>query len=157
MILYRKIVFKHIMSIITTLLFLIVSTYCWFNLRNREIYETYVPENVSISSEVVLNSLEKISDDNIANLNGYDFTISNTGNKTEDFKIMIIGDLLQKNVSNNYIKYSINNNKVRSLNMDGIIYIDNLNESETKDINLKIWISDTYQGDLGYNGRVIVS
>ena len=155
--LYKKIVFNHVVSIITTLLFLVVSTYCWFNLRNRQIYETYVPENLSISESVVLNSLEKVSDNSISNLNSYDFTISNTGNKTEDFKIMVIGDLLKENVSNNYIKYSINNNKIHSLNMDGIIYIDNLSESETKNINLKIWISDTYQGELSYSGRVIVA
>ena len=41
--------------------------------------------------------------------------------------------------------------------MDGIIYIDNIETQEVKDISLKIWISDTYNGSLNYSGRVIVS
>ena len=64
---------------------------------------------------------------------------------------------IHNNISNNYIKYSINNNDIKSLNQDGIIYLDSLEKLETKEIDLKIWISETYKGELNYNGRVVVS
>ena len=41
--------------------------------------------------------------------------------------------------------------------MDGMIIIDKLEGLESRDINLKLWISDTYNGDLNYNGRIVVS
>ncbi len=144
-------------SIITTLLFLVISTYCWFNLKNQVVYKEYKKDNISVSSEVAFNSLKKIADNELNDLNSYDFSISNTGNELENIKITIVPDLLSKNVSNNYVKYSINNKDIQSLNMDGIIYVANLSQKETKNINLKLWISNTYQGDLNYNGRLIVS
>lgn len=98
-----------------------------------------------------------MNEKNINDLNGYSFNISNQSDSKQDIKISIVPNLLTNNVSNNYIKYMINNESVHSLNMDGIIYIDNIDEQEIKSINLKIWISDTYPGDLNYNGRVIVS
>ena len=64
---------------------------------------------------------------------------------------------VKKGVNNNYLKYSINGSDIHSLNMDGVIYIDKLDSYETKNIDLKVWISDTYQGELNYNGRCIVS
>ena len=140
-----------------TLLFLIISTYCWFNLREKDIYKTYQPENIQISKPIVFDSLEKVSDEKIETIDGYEFTISNQGANTKNVKIMVVGDLLTDNVSNNYIKYSINNTEVRSLNIDGIISVFDILESETKNINLKIWISESYSGNLNYNGRVIVS
>ena len=41
--------------------------------------------------------------------------------------------------------------------MDGMIYLDNLNSLEEKNINLKIWISDSYIGDINYQGYIVVN
>ena len=114
-------------------------------------------KNIVVSENIEFKSLDKVKDNNIDNLTSYNFDISNQGDSKQNIKISITPNLLTNNVSNNYIKYMINNTSVRSLNMDGVIYIDNIDEMETKNINLKIWISDTYLGDLNYNGRVIVS
>ena len=40
--------------------------------------------------------------------------------------------------------------------MDGMIIVDTINSRESMNINIKLWISDTYEGDLNYEGRVIV-
>ena len=153
----RRIMIRHILSIVWTTLFLVGSTYCWFNFRNKDIYEEYHKENLVVSEPIVFNSLKKVKDEDIDKLDGYNFQLSNTGSPDMDIKIILVSDMLEESVSNNYIKYQINNSTIHSLNMDGVIYIDNLKNLETKDINLKVWISDTYTGNLNYNGRVVVS
>ena len=158
MVLYKKIMRRHIFSIIITVLFLIISTYVWFNFKIFDVsYKEIESKNIDVSSQIAFSSLSKMSDKNISNLDAYTFNVSNKSLDKEDFKITIVGDLLSNNISNNYIKYSINNNDIKSLNQDGIIYLDSLDKLETKEIDLKIWISETYEGELNYNGRVVVS
>ncbi len=155
---YDKIIRKHVISIITTLIFLIGSTYCWFNYKGLEVsYQDYNKSGIKVSDSIAFNNLIQVSDNEISKVKPYNFSISNTNDTKEDIKITIVSDLLEESISNNYIKYSINNGNINSLNMDGVIYIDSLNNKETKDINLKLWISENYKGELNYNGRVIVS
>ena len=155
---YNKIIRYYICSILTTLIFLIGSTYCWFNFKKFDVtYLSYNKMNVLVSDDIEFSNLQKVSDEDISKVKNYSFFISNNGSEEESIKIMITPDLLKKNVNNNYLKYSINGSDVRSLNMDGVIYIDKLDSYETKNIDLKVWISDTYQGELNYNGRCIVS
>ena len=144
-------------SLIYTTIFLIGSTYYRFCIKDFSVYREVLNNNIVVSENINFTSLEVRDEDDISTLNGYSFDISNQGNSKQNIKISIIPNLLTDNVSNNYVKYMINNTSVHSLNMDGVIYIDNIDEMETKNINLKIWISDTYSGDLNYNGRVIVS
>ena len=144
-------------SLIYTTIFLIGSTYYRFYIKDFSVYREVLNNNIVVSENINFTSLEVRDEDDISTLNGYSFDISNQGNSKQNIKISIIPNLLTDNVSNNYVKYMINNTSVHSLNMDGVIYIDNIDEMETKNINLKIWISDTYSGDLNYNGRVIVS
>ena len=35
-------------SIITTLLFLVISTYCWFNLKNQVVYKEYKKDSMKV-------------------------------------------------------------------------------------------------------------
>ena len=144
-----------IIEIIYTILFLICSTYIWFNHRKDSIYQNV--NSTIISNELSFQSLEKRKDDDINSLNNFSLNVKNTLNKEIEYKIIIIPNILKNNVSNNYIKYKLNKNPIRSLNMDGIIYIDYLDVLETKNMNLKIWISDTYPGDLNFEGHIIVS
>ena len=155
---YDKIILRHIISIITTLIFLIVSTYCWFNFKIFEVsYLDYEKSGIVVSDNIAFNNLEQVRDEDINKIKPYNFSISNTNENKEDITITIVSDLLDESISNNYLKYSINDGTIKSLNMDGVIYIDSINNNETKDINLKVWISETYKGELNYNGRVIVS
>ena len=155
---YDKIIKKHVISIITTLVFLIASTYCWFNYKGLEVsYQDYEKTGIKVSDSIAFNNLVQVKDQDINKIKPYNFTISNITDNKEDVKITIVSDLLEDSVSNNYLKYSINDGSINTLNMDGVIYIDSLDNKETKDINLKVWISETYQGNLNYKGRVIVS
>lgn len=154
---YKKIKIYYLSRIILTTFFLIASTYIWFHLKSFNIYNEVKNDKIFVSSNITFDSLKQVSDDSISNLNSYHFSIQNKDTESQSIKISIVPDLLQDNISNNYIKYVINDSEVHSLNMDGIIYIDNISKLEVKDINLKVWISDTYSGSLNYNGRVIVS
>ena len=147
----------HISSIIYTSIFLIVSTYLWFYVKDFNIYKDIQDENIIVSESIEFNSLSQVSDKDINKIDGYNFNIQNISDAKQDIKISIVGDMLSNNVSNNYVKYMINNRSIYSLNTDGIIYIDDIDINEIKTINLKIWLSETYSGNLNYNGRVIVS
>ncbi len=154
---YNKIIKNRLISILEVLIFLIVSTIIWLNYREKEIvYSDYLNKDILVSDNITLENLKVGNQENIDKIKTYNLTISNQSSNNQDIKIMIARDLLNNSISNNYLKYSINDGRIYSLNMDGIIYIDNLNSKETKDIKLKVFISDTYQGDLNYKGRIIV-
>lgn len=153
---YYKNMMYHITSIVLTTVFLISSTYYWFFVREVTYYQEIVNDNI-VANEIEFITLNKVSDKDIVMLDGYVLKIQNNGNEKEDIEVYIIPNLLFNNVSNNYIKYQINDGNIRSLNSDGMIYVSHLNCLEEEDINLKIWLSETYMGDLNYNGRVIVS
>ena len=154
---YKREMIYHISSIIYTTIFLIASTYFWFYVKDFNIYQDIQDKNIIVSQDIKFNSLSQVSDREINKIKGYNFDIQNISDTKQDIKISIVSDMLSNNVSNNYVKYMINNRSIHSLNTDGIIYIDNIDIQETKNINLKIWLSETYSGNLNYNGRVIVS
>ena len=130
---------------------MIISTYVWFN-KNTSVYHE-VKTSIT-SNEVKISNLKRLSDNDTRS---YNIKIENKENQQEKFKVYIIPDVLSTSISNNYIKYQVNDNNIKTLNMDGMIMISELEGLETKDINLKLWISDTYNGDLNYEGRVVVS
>ena len=137
-----------ILQIIYTFIFLISSTYIWFFGKENNIYQ-------KVSTNIFMDPIEFTSLANESSM--YQFTIENKETTKQKVTISIVPNLLQNNISNNYIKYQLNGDSIRSLNMDGIIYINSLESLEKKDIELKLWISDSYTGPLNYNGRIIVS
>lgn len=154
---YKREMIYHISSIIYTSIFLITSTYLWFYVKDFNIYKDIQDNNIVVSKNIEFNSLSQVSDKDIDKIESYNFDIQNISDTKQDIKISIVSDMLSNNVSNNYVKYMINNRNIHSLNTDGIIYIDDIDTKEIKTINLKIWLSETYLGNLNYNGRVIVS
>ncbi len=150
----KRIIIRHVISIITTTLFLIVSTYMYIN-KDFTLYHDYL--NIKVQEVINIENLEQVSDKNSQSLKSYNFDIKNEEEDNKEVKIIVASNVLNNKINNNYIKYSINNQGIHSLNMDGVIYIENLKSLESKNIDLKIWISDTYSGELNYNGSVIVS
>ena len=142
--------------IIITFIFLIFSTYIWFNFQDFKVYNANIKENIYVSENIEFSSLKQVSDQDSLKLQEYVFQIINQDCDNQNIKIAIVPNIINNNISNNYLKYTINNSAIHSLNMDGIIYIDNIKINEVKDISLKIWISDTYKGTLNYSGRVII-
>ncbi|MBE6141180.1 MAG: hypothetical protein E7172_06635 [Firmicutes bacterium] len=154
----RRYIIHYVVEIVYTSLFLIVSTYLWFVVKDRNVEALeFQKENILVSDSIAFNYLEQVSDNEISELENYSFNIQNTGTNEENIKIYVVSDIASNTISNNYIKYQINDGRIKSLNMDGVIYIDNIEALESKDFTLKLWISDTYSGNLNYNGRVIVA
>lgn len=154
---YRKEKIFLMTRIIITILFLTFSSYIWFNLKDFTVYKTNTRENIIVSENITFSSLKQVSDNDVLKIEEYNFQIENKAVNNQNIKITIVPDVIQNNISNNYLKYIINDGEIHSLNMDGIVYIDNIEKEEIKDISLKIWISDTYNGSLNYSGRVIVN
>lgn len=154
---YRKEKIFLMTRIIITILFLTFSSYIWFNLKDFNVYKTNTRENIIVSENITFSSLKQVSDNDVLKIEEYNFQIENKAVNNQNIKITIVPDVIQNNISNNYLKYIINDGEIHSLNMDGIVYIDNIEKEEIKDISLKIWISDTYNGSLNYSGRVIVN
>lgn len=154
---YRKEKIFLMTRIIITILFLTFSSYIWFNLKDFTIYKTNTRENIIVSENITFSSLKQVSDNDVLKIEEYNFQIENKAVNNQNIKITIVPDVIGNNISNNYLKYIINDGEIHSLNMDGIVYIDNIEKEEIKDISLKIWISDTYNGSLNYSGRVIVN
>ena len=151
---YRKEKIFLMTRIIITILFLTFSSYIWFNLKDFTVYKTNTRENIIVSENITFSSLKQVSDNDVLKIEEYNFQIENKAVNNQNIKITIVPDVIQNNISNNYLKYIINDGEIHSLNMDGIVYIE---KKEIKDISLKIWISDTYKGSLNYSGRVIVN
>lgn len=154
---YKKEKIFLMTRIIITILFLTFSSYIWFNLKDFTVYKTNTRENIIVSENITFSSLKQVSDNDVLKIEEYNFQIENKAVNNQNIKITIVPDVIQNNISNNYLKYIINDGEIHSLNMDGIVYIDNIEKEEVKDISLKIWISDTYNGSLNYSGRVIVN
>ena len=137
-----------ICRIVITFLFLVISTTIWIT-RRPVIYHE-VDKNIT-SNEISFKELKKGDKESIYNL-----TLSNKENLQQKVKVYIVPEVLKENISNNYIKYQIGDNSIKTLNMDGMILVDTMESLEEKNISLKIWISATYEGDLSYSGRVVV-
>ncbi|MBR3660510.1 MAG: hypothetical protein IKN63_01210 [Bacilli bacterium] len=139
-----------ICRIIFTFLFLIISTTVWFN---RKVAVYHEVESKIESNDVIVSNLRRLSenDDKIYNLK-----INNNENDKQDIKVYIVPNALSESAPNNYIKYQVNDGNIKTLNMDGMIIVDTIDSHESMDINLKLWLSDTYEGNLNYDGRVIV-
>ena len=139
-----------ICRIIFTSLFVTISTIVWFTRKDNIYHE--LNSNIEYNN-IEISNLKKFGEEDIT----YNLKITNNEDRKRKVKVYIVSNVLSNSVSNNYIKYQVNDNTIKSLNMDGLIIISELLESETKNINLKIWISDTYSGELNYEGRVIAT
>lgn len=152
----NKLIRYYIINIIYTTIFLIGSTTYWyFNIKG--IQDNLDDYNIHVVNEIKLDNLEQVSDKETNSLASYEVSLKNNTLDKQKMMVYIMKSNLNSNLTNNYIKYQINDYGINSLNMDGMIYLDNLNSLEEKNINLKVWISDTYLGDTNYQGYIVVN
>lgn len=152
----NKLIRYYIINIIYTTIFLIGSTTYWyFNIKG--IQDNLDDYNIHVVNEIKLNNLEQVSDKETNSLASYEVSLKNNTLDKQKMMVYIMKSNLNTDLTNNYIKYQINDYGINSLNMDGMIYLDNLNSSEEKNINLKVWISDSYLGDTNYQGYIVVN
>ena len=138
-----------ICRIIFTSLFLIISTIIWAN-RRVSIYHNF--SSAVSMNEITITDISKNSNNNL-----YHLKLENTKDETQKIKIYIVQDVLKTNINNNYIKYQINNKEVKTLNTDGMILVDKINGLEEKNIDVKLWVSDSYEGNETYSGRIVIA
>ena len=152
----NKLIRYYIINIIYTTIFLIGSTTYWyFNIKG--IQDNLDDYNIHVVNEIKLDNLEQVSDKETNSLASYEVSLKNNTLDKQKMMVYIMKSNLNSNLTNNYIKYQINDYGINSLNMDGMIYLDNLNSLEEKNINLKVWISDSYLGDTNYQGYIVVN
>lgn len=152
----NKLIRYYIINIIYTTIFLIGSTTYWyFNIKG--IQDNLDNYNIHVVNEIKLDNLKQVSDKETNSLASYEVSLKNNTLDKQKMMVYIMKSNLNSNLTNNYIKYQINDYGINSLNMDGMIYLDNINSLEEKNIDLKVWISDSYLGDINYQGYIVVN
>lgn len=152
----NKLIRYYIINIIYTTIFLIGSTTYWyFNIKG--IQDNLDDYNIHVVNEIKLDNLKQVSDKETNSLASYEVSLKNNTLDKKKMMVYIMKSNLNSNLTNNYIKYQINDYNINSLNMDGMVYLDNINSLEEKNINLKVWISDSYLGDTNYQGYIVVN
>ncbi len=152
----NKLIRYYIINIIYTTIFLIGSTTYWyFNIKG--IQDNLDDYNIHVVNEIKLDNLKQVSDKETNSLASYEVSLKNNTLDKQKMMVYIMKSNLNSNLTNNYIKYQINDYGINSLNMDGMVYLDNINSLEEKNINLKVWISDSYLGDTNYQGYIVVN
>ena len=152
----NKLIRYYIINIIYTTIFLIGSTTYWyFNIKG--IQDNLDDYNIHVVNEIKLDNLKQVSDKETNSLASYEVSLKNNTFDKQKMMVYIMKSNLNSNLTNNYIKYQINNYGINSLNMDGMVYLDNINSLEEKNINLKVWIRDSYLGATNYQGYIVVN
>lgn len=149
----KKIIFRHILSIIFVLTFLGLSTLFIFLPRQEEMAGalsylgrmnalTFIP----ITDDLSLEYAYPISDYEGKNIEAYQFEVMNKGSENHFQLIFLTGEgedcLPQKAI--HYVIADENGeySEVRTLADDGIIVDDVIGTQDTKSYSLKFWIHD---------------
>ena len=160
---------SYIISIICTITFFMVGSIMWYqlHLNYKSVNNTLNNlQEVQVYENIVLKDLKQVSDKNASKLESYRFVLSNNDALSKNISIKLIDDYYNKynsnyKIDNNYIKYMIkkDNGKysdIRSLNMNGEIYFDNLDANSESVYEIKLWVSDNYQDEFNYHGNLVV-
>lgn len=159
----------YIISIFITIGFFMIGSIMWYRLHLNYQSVNGILNNLSevyVLEDVTLSDLEKTSDKNAFSIQSYRLVLNNEEDITKRISIRLVDDYYNQyksnyKIDNNYLRYMIkkdngNYSGIRSLNMNGEIYFDNL-ESNSKSIyEIKIWVSDNYQNEFNYHGNFIV-
>lgn len=160
---------SYIISIICTIAFFMVGSIMWYqlHLNYKSVNNTLNNlQEVQVYENIVLKDLKQVSDKEASKLESYRFVLSNNDTLSKKISIKLIDDYYNKynsnyKIDNNYIKYMIkkDNGKysnVRSLNMNGEIYFDNLDGNSECVYEIKLWVTDNYQDEFNYHGNLVI-
>ena len=158
-----------IISIICTIMFFMVGSIMWYqlHLNYKSVNNTLNNlQEVSVYENIVLKDLKQVSDKEASKLESYRFVLSNNDVLSKNISIKLIDDYYNQynsnyKIDNNYIKYMIKKNdgkysSIRSLNMNGEIYFDNLDANSESVYEIKLWVTDNYQDEFNYHGNLVV-
>ena len=139
-----------IISIFVVVLILFSSSYALLFKSNQTDKQEYTTGMLEITSEtlsgsVTLNNPLPMSDSDGENTTPYVFRITNTGNLTYKFNIMLLSTTTNNQISSNYIKLKVNNESITTLNSltDGVILSNiTLKPGKSIDVTLRVWLSE---------------
>lgn len=157
---------RRLFSIYYTIAFLLISTFLWFGPRQAAVKKREMILNNSfalasnldfkeLTSPIDVNKQGSLSDEETSNIDSYQFVVKNSTDKTISylisFKNKFSDDLDNCDyIPNNYIKYRIKKNNedysdIRSLSIDGRIYVDDLAKNDESIYSIQYWIDDEYK------------
>ncbi|MGN0973755.1 MAG: hypothetical protein ACI4OT_03340 [Bacilli bacterium] len=159
---------NRIKRIISTSLFLILSTYLWFSfspLRSKALDNTYFSQAFlqieEVGNSVLLEDVYPQLDEYGLENEGYTFKIINNNNKSVKYKLSFVADS-NNTLDNKYIRYSYNVNGgeysvPQNLSDEGILVIDSIGNSSENTYNLKFWIDYNAGNEImnkSFNARI---
>lgn len=174
----KKEIISRITSIITTSLFLIVTTWFWFgprielteaqSQRQSKVMQYNNLEFVDLSEGIKLENAYPVTDTKGSSMEPYQFQVTNHDKKEVTFTISFVDDLLAikedqcNTLENNYIRYTIQKNNTtktptRNLAIDGSMYVDTLPAGETATYALNFWIDQNAGNEImntHFHGKV---
>ena len=143
----KKIIFLTI-SIFLVILILFSSTYALLFKTDETDKQSYTTGILSITSEAVGNSVTlnnslPMSDSDGENSTPYIFRITNKGNLSYKFNIMLLSTTTDNQIEAQYIKLKVNEDEPIKLNSltNGVILSDiTLKPNEYIDVTLRVWL-----------------
>ena len=160
----KKIIFITI-SIFLVILILFSSSYALLFKTDETDKQSYTTGILSITSEaignsVTLNNSLPMSDSDGENSTPYIFRITNTGNLSYKFNVMLLSTTTDNQIGSEYIKLKVNDNTIVKLNSltNGVILSDiTLKPDEYIDVTLRVWLDEnTPNTEIGktYNAKI---
>lgn len=157
-------ILMSLIPIIATLLILIGNSYAVFTYLHKSENNNIIKAG-TLNLEVTDNGIISItnsypvSDSVGLSLEGYEFSISNTGTLPTRYLVKL--EKTSGQLPSNNLRYSINNGEVYTLNNDGVLVIDEelLKVSGTNNYILKLWIAEDASNDvLGeeFHGKLVI-
>ena len=154
-----------ISSIIVSIIILISSTYALLfktNVTEEQSYKTGVLEitSTSVNNSVTLTNSLPTTDEDGAVSTPYTFKITNTGNLSYKFDVMLLSTTTDNQIDAQYIKVKVDNETTVTLNnlTDGKIKTNvTLKPGKDITISLRVWLSDTTPNtQIGktFNGKI---
>ena len=143
----KKIIFLTI-SIFLVILILFSSTYALLfktDETDKQSYKTGILDitSESLSGSVTINNQLPMSDSDGENSTPYIFRITNKGNLSYKFNIMLLSTTTENQIEAQYIKLKVNDNEIVTLNSltNGVILSDiTLKPNEYIDVTLRVWL-----------------
>ena len=143
----KKILFL-IISIFLVILILFSSSYALLfkvDETDKQSYKTGILDitSESLSGSVTINNQLPMSDSDGENSTPYIFRITNKGNLSYKFNIMLLSTTTDNQIEAQYIKLKVNDNETVTLNSltNGVILSDiTLKPTEYIDVTLRVWL-----------------
>ena len=157
-----------IISIFLVVLILFSSSYALLFKSDQTDKQSYATGVLSITSEatnnsVTLNNALPMSDTDGASSTPYTFKITNTGNLSYKFNVMLLSTTTENQISAEYIKVKVNDNapvKLNSLTNGVILSNITLKPEAFVEISLRVWLDEsTPNTEIGksFNAKITTS